>query len=72
MAFVFYLSFVHSPHMRKVYGDSLRKEAGLTKTIRNVATRNAGKHVPELQRVVEDFPITDEFSSGPRGASRAA
>lgn len=25
-----------------------------------------------LQREVEDFPITDEFSSGPRGASRAA
>lgn len=30
-----------SPHMRKVYGDSLRKEAGLTKTMRNVAMKNA-------------------------------
>ena len=27
--------------MRKVYGDSLRQEAGLTKTIRNVALKNA-------------------------------
>lgn len=27
--------------MRKLYGDSLRKEAGLTKTIRNVALKNA-------------------------------
>lgn len=26
--------------MRKVYGDSLRKEAGLTKTIKNAAMKN--------------------------------
>lgn len=30
-----------SPHMRKVYGPSLRKEAGLTKTIKKLAIKNA-------------------------------
>lgn len=30
-----------SPHMQKLYGDTLRKDAGVTKTLRNVAARNA-------------------------------
>lgn len=30
-----------SPHMKKLYGNSLRKDAGVTKTLRNVAARNA-------------------------------
>ncbi|KAG9007113.1 phosphatidylethanolamine N-methyltransferase [Tulasnella sp. 427] len=36
-----FLSNVEDPHMQKVYGESLRKEAGLTKTIKNVAMKNA-------------------------------
>lgn len=31
----------NSPHMKKLYGNSLRKDAGVTKTLRNVALRNA-------------------------------
>lgn len=46
--------------MRKLYGDSLRKEAGLTKTIRKVAVKNAGWHAPELQRVVDEVRGTFE------------
>lgn len=30
-----------SPHMKKLYGNSLRKDAGVTKTLRNVAARNS-------------------------------
>lgn len=30
-----------SPHMQKLYGNTLRKDAGVTKTLRNVAARNA-------------------------------
>lgn len=32
---------VTSPHMKKLYGESLRKDAGVTKTLKNVAARNA-------------------------------
>jgi hypothetical protein len=50
-----------SPHMAKLYGTSLRKEAGFVKVIKSVATKNArilesraGKHGPEIRRVVKE------------------
>lgn len=53
-----FLSVVENPHMRKLYGDSLRKDAGFVKVIKSVASKNARilewraeKHVPELSRV---------------------
>jgi len=54
--------------MRKLYGDSLRKEAGLTKTIRNAAMKNSrffdaasgGKHAPQIQRVAQEVRGTFE------------
>ncbi|KAE9396219.1 hypothetical protein BT96DRAFT_1021488 [Gymnopus androsaceus JB14] len=36
-----FVSSVENPHMTKVYGDSLRKEAGFVKVIKNVASKNA-------------------------------
>ncbi|TFK29182.1 phosphatidylethanolamine N-methyltransferase [Coprinopsis marcescibilis] len=60
-----FLSNVENPHMRKLYGDSLRKDAGFVKVIKNVASKNAkilesraGKHVPELKRVVREVKGT--------------
>jgi phosphatidylethanolamine N-methyltransferase len=51
----------NSPHMTKLYGDSLRKEAGFVKVIKNVASKNArilesraGRHAPELKRVARE------------------
>jgi phosphatidylethanolamine N-methyltransferase len=43
--------------MRKVYGTSLRKEAGLTKTIKRMAIKNAKmlNATPEIQRVAKEF-----------------
>lgn len=41
--------------MKRLYGDRLRKDGGLTKTLKTVAGRTlprAGKHAPEIQRVV--------------------
>ncbi|KAG8991267.1 phosphatidylethanolamine N-methyltransferase [Tulasnella sp. JGI-2019a] len=60
-----FLSNVENPHMQKLYGDSLRKEAGLTKTIRNVALKNAklfdGKSAPvDIKRVAQEFKGTFE------------
>jgi len=50
-----------SPHMQKLYGSSLRQEAGLTKVVKNVALKNAkllesraGKHAPEIRRVARE------------------
>lgn len=55
----------HSPHMRKLYGDSLRKEAGFVKVIKNVASKNArilesraSRHAPELRRVAKEVKGT--------------
>lgn len=44
--------------MRKIYGNSLRKDAGFVKVMKSVASKNAkrlessaGKHAPELRKV---------------------
>ena len=54
-----------SPHMRKRYGSSLRKEAGLTRVIKKVAKKNAlllesraGRHAPEIRRVAQEVKGT--------------
>lgn len=54
-----------SPHMRKLYGDSLRKEAGFLKVIKNVASQNArllesraGRHGPGIKRVAREVKGT--------------
>lgn len=38
---VYASSPTNSPHMRKLYGDSLRKDAGFVKVIKKVASKNA-------------------------------
>ena len=55
----------NSPHMRKLYGDSLRKEAGLVKVIKSVMRKNArllesraGRHAPEIRRVAKEVKGT--------------
>ncbi|KAF8999874.1 phospholipid methyltransferase-domain-containing protein [Cyathus striatus] len=60
-----FLSSVENPHMRKLYGDSLRKDAGFVKVIKSVASKNArilesraGKHAPELKRVAKEVKGT--------------
>lgn len=44
--------------MKRLYGDRLRKDGGLTKTLKNVAGKTlssrAGKHAPEIRRVVQE------------------
>ena len=51
--------------MRKLYGDSLRSDAGLVKVIKNVAQKNAhllesraGRHAPEIRRVAKEVKGT--------------
>jgi phosphatidylethanolamine N-methyltransferase len=51
-----------SPHMTKLYGDSIRKEAGFVKVFKKVASRNAQrvakKTTPGLRRVAREVKGT--------------
>lgn len=49
-----------SPHMRRLYGDSLRQEAGVTKTFRGVASKNAHRAPPKVAKAVHEFQGTLE------------
>jgi phosphatidylethanolamine N-methyltransferase len=43
--------------MKRLYGERLRKDGGLTKTLKSVAGRTlprTGKHAPEIERVVRE------------------
>ncbi|KAJ6554459.1 phosphatidylethanolamine N-methyltransferase [Mycena capillaripes] len=60
-----FLKVVENPHMQKLYGDSLRKDAGFVKVIKSVASKNArllesraGRHAPELRRVAREVKGT--------------
>ena len=51
--------------MRKLYGDSIRSDAGFVKVIKKVAHKNAklletraGKHAPEIRRVAREVKGT--------------
>jgi phosphatidylethanolamine N-methyltransferase len=53
--------------MKKLYGDSLRKDAGFVKVMKSVASKNARilergaqRHAPELRRVVKEVKGTFE------------
>jgi len=53
----------NSPHMRKLYGDDLRKDAGLTKVIKKVTKTQARllkQRAPELDRVAQEVRGTFE------------
>ncbi|KAJ7827877.1 phosphatidylethanolamine N-methyltransferase [Mycena olivaceomarginata] len=60
-----FLKVVENPHMQKLYGDSLRGDAGFVKVIKSVASKNArilesraGRHAPELRRVAKEVKGT--------------
>ncbi|KAF7795113.1 hypothetical protein EIP86_006259 [Pleurotus ostreatoroseus] len=62
---LWFLSKVEHPHMRKLYGDSLRSDAGFVKVIKKVAKKNArmletraGRHAPEIRRVAREVKGT--------------
>lgn len=57
-----FISFVEKPHMRKIYGEDLRKEAGLTKFIKRSLpepikdwSKSVDKVLDETRRIVDEF-----------------
>ncbi|KAF9646144.1 hypothetical protein BDM02DRAFT_3181049 [Thelephora ganbajun] len=57
-----FLRSVESPHMTKLYGDTIRKEAGFVKVFKKVASRNAQrvarKTTPGMRRVAREVKGT--------------
>ncbi|KAL1757961.1 phospholipid methyltransferase-domain-containing protein [Schizophyllum commune] len=60
-----FLLAVEKPHMRKLYGESIRRDAGFVKVLKSVASKNArmlesraGKHGPEIRRVATEVKGT--------------
>ena len=51
---------LYSPHMRRLYGDSLRQDAGVTKTFKGVASKNAHRAPPKVAKAVQEFQGTLE------------
>ncbi|KAI0062970.1 hypothetical protein BV25DRAFT_1907416 [Artomyces pyxidatus] len=65
LSYWWFLRYVENPHMRKLYGDSLRKDAGFIKVFKKVASKNArlleskaGRHAPEIRRVAREVKGT--------------
>lgn len=55
-----FLHFVESPHMRKIYGDKVRKDAGVVKTVK-AATIFPQKVKDEVNRIREKLGETAEI-----------
>ncbi|KAI0028570.1 phospholipid methyltransferase-domain-containing protein [Vararia minispora EC-137] len=65
LSYWWFLLCVENPHMRKLYGDALRKDAGFVKVVKSVASKNAkllerraGRHAPEIRRVAKEVKGT--------------
>ncbi|KAA1474122.1 hypothetical protein DENSPDRAFT_781124 [Dentipellis sp. KUC8613] len=65
LSYWWFLRNVENPHMRKLYGDTLRKDAGFVKVFKKVASKNAkllesraGRHAPEIKRVAKEVKGT--------------
>ncbi|KAH6958230.1 phospholipid methyltransferase-domain-containing protein [Fusarium avenaceum] len=70
---VFYISYIERPHMQKIYGRSLRQEAGLTKFIKRSLPppvkgwqESVDKVLDDTSQFVEDFIDTarPKFAAG--------
>ncbi|KZV93634.1 phosphatidylethanolamine N-methyltransferase [Exidia glandulosa HHB12029] len=66
-----FITNVETPHMRKLYGDNVRGDAGLTRMLKKLAKTNArlleagaGKHAPELKRRALEMKETLEKVMG--------
>jgi phosphatidylethanolamine N-methyltransferase len=53
-----FLNFVESPHMRKIYGDKVRKDAGVVKTVK-AATILPKKVKDEVSKIRDKLGETD-------------
>ncbi|KAI9616007.1 hypothetical protein H4Q26_011259 [Puccinia striiformis f. sp. tritici PST-130] len=62
-----FLSFVETPHMKKVYGDRIRKEAGLTKVLKQNAQKLAARRKNLDYRLDRESGVVWEAAEAWRG-----
>ncbi|GAA97238.1 uncharacterized protein L969DRAFT_84335 [Mixia osmundae IAM 14324] len=60
LSHLWFLRHVENPHMTKLYGDALRKDAGFTRTLRNLAIRHAHRAPPEITKAAREVQGTFE------------
>ena len=53
-----FLNYVESPHMRKIYGDKIRKDAGVVKTVKaaSLLPKKMKDEVDKIRGRIEDTP----------------
>ncbi|KAG0204692.1 phosphatidylethanolamine N-methyltransferase [Mortierella sp. GBA30] len=53
-----FLHFVESPHMRKIYGDQIRKDAGVVKTVKQaqILPKKMKEEVSKIREKLEETP----------------
>lgn len=59
-----------SPHMRTLYGDQIRKEAGLTKTLKTSIATARKTALPDMQRMIGDNLEFQAYLNGTRTVER--
>ncbi|KAF9182180.1 phosphatidylethanolamine N-methyltransferase [Haplosporangium sp. Z 11] len=66
-----FLHFVESPHMRKIYGDQIRKDAGVVKTVKaaKILPKKMKEEVSKIREKLEETPEIKDVLQRTRVAS---
>jgi phosphatidylethanolamine N-methyltransferase len=69
-----FLHFVESPHMRKIYGDKIRKDAGVIKTVKSaqILPKKMKEEVSKIREKLEETPEIKDVLQKTRAASEKA
>jgi len=69
-----FLHYVESPHMRKVYGDKIRKDAGVVKTVKaaSILPQKMKDEVSKIREKLEESPEIKDVLERTRAVSGKA
>ncbi|KAF9566444.1 phosphatidylethanolamine N-methyltransferase [Mortierella alpina] len=69
-----FLHFVESPHMRKIYGDKIRKDAGVVKTVKaaQILPKKMKEEVSKIREKLEETPEIKDVLQRTRVVSEKA
>ncbi|KAF8928564.1 phosphatidylethanolamine N-methyltransferase [Dissophora ornata] len=69
-----FLHYVESPHMRKIYGDKIRKDAGVVKTVKaaQILPKKMKEEVSKIREKLEETPEIKDVLQRTRSVSEKA
>ena len=69
-----FLHYVESPHMRKIYGDKIRKDAGVVKTVKaaSILPQKMKDEVSKIREKLEETPEIKDVLERTRAVSGKA